>query len=161
MEETEYRRLNRRCIASMYTGYAILLIVAGAIATAVYTAVGDMDEPNRVRIPLIALYCVLLAYCIVAPPVFYRHYRYLLDGEKLDVRRGVIFIRHTFVPIERVMQVEVTHGPINRIWGLADVVVTTAGGTADIQYLDPEETERVANYLGQVVNRIMRARGSA
>ncbi len=161
MDEPEYRRLNRRCMASMYTGYAVLLIVTGAIVAAVYSAVGEIDGPERVRIPLAALYLILLAYCIVAPPVFYRHYRYLIDGEKLDVRRGVIFIRHTFVPIERVMQVEVTRGPINRIWGLADVVVTTAGGTADIQYLNPEEAERVANYLGQVVNRIMRARESA
>ncbi|WP_400236944.1 PH domain-containing protein [Methanomethylophilus alvi] len=97
----------------------------------------------------------------MAPPVFYRHYRYLLDGEKIDVVCGVIFIRHTFVPIERVMQVEVTHGPINRMWGLADVVVTTAGGVAQIQYLEPDEAERVANDLGQIVNKVLRARGRA
>ena len=136
MEGTEnYHRLNRRCMASMYTGYAVLLALVGIFVAAIYV--------------------------LVAPPVFYRHYRYLLDGEKIDVVCGVIFIRHTFVPIERVMQVEVTHGPINRMWGLADVVVTTAGGVAQIQYLEPDEAERVANDLGQIVNKVLRARGRA
>lgn len=162
MESTEnYHRLNRRCMASMYTGYAVLLALVGIFVAAIYVSVGETDFSREVRITLIVLFAILLIYCLVAPPVFYRHYRYLLDGEKIDVVCGVIFIRHTFVPIERVMQVEVTHGPINRMWGLADVVVTTAGGVAQIQYMEPDEAERVANDLGQIVNKVLRARGRA
>lgn len=76
----------------------------------------------------------------------------------MDIRRGIIVVRHTLVPIERVHQVEVVRGPISNMLGLADVVVTTAGGSVCIQYLELAEAERVAQELNKHVNRILKDR---
>ncbi|MFA6710689.1 MAG: PH domain-containing protein, partial [Candidatus Methanomethylophilaceae archaeon] len=59
------------------------------------------------------------------------------------------------VPIERVHQVEVTRGPINNMLGLANVTVTTAGGTADIRFLEISEAERIAEELNSLINKII------
>lgn len=122
----------------------------------------DLDEElaGYVRGSTAVLMTALIAYCIISPILYYRHYRYNIDSEKIDTVCGVIFIEHTFVPIERVMQVEIGRGPINRIWGLSNVTVTTAGGTATIRFLKPEESEMIAEDLGRIVNRILRTRDS-
>lgn len=157
----EYHRLSRKCILSQYVGYLILLIVL-AFVWAVVAALteGYAYQEMIVKIVLV-LYLVLCIYCIIAPPVFYRHYKYLIDGEKIDVVKGVLTISRTVVPLERIMQVNVTRGPINRMFGLADVDVTTAGGVASVQYLDPAEADRVADELSAIVDRILKERGQA
>lgn len=157
----EYRRLSKRCEASMYTGYAVLMAVMLAVYLPVYLFAGDFWCRHEILTLWQVLLIVLLAYCLLAPPVFYRHYRYILDGKQIDVTRGVFFLRRTVVPVERIMQVEVVRGPINRIWRLADVHITTAGGTATIQYLDPAEADRIAADLGAVVDRLLKERRGA
>ena len=92
------------------------------------------------------------------PIIFYKHYRYIVDSEKVDVRSGVFFIRRTVVPIERVHQVQVKTGPLSNRVGLADVVVTTAGGSAVIQYLDRQVADSIAEHLRDSINKIIRDR---
>ena len=101
---------------------------------------------------------ILAIYFIAAPQVFYRRYRYRIDDEKAEIRRGVIVISHTLVPIERIHQVQVAKGPINRMFGLANVNITTAGGTAVLEYLDIETAESVATKLNECVVGLLKDR---
>lgn len=158
---TEYRHLSKRCEASMYTGYAVLMTAMLVIYLTVYLFAGDFWGRRAILGYGLALLFALLAYCLVAPPIFYRHYRYCLDGKQIDITQGVLFLRRTVVPIERIMQVEVVRGPINRIWRLADMHITTAGGTAVLEYLEPAEADRIAADLGAVVDRLLKERRGA
>ncbi|MDD2626471.1 MAG: PH domain-containing protein [Methanomethylophilus sp.] len=157
----EYRRLDKRCMASRYVSYSIGLIFLVICYLAIYFMAGEFSHRHETMLFLLALLLIVIAYCILAPPVFYRHYKYFIDDEKLDVVRGVITITRTIVPIERIMQVQVTHGPINRLFGLANVDVTTAGGTATLEYLEPAEAEQIAARLAVVIDRILKERNSA
>ena len=102
------------------------------------------------------LFALAVVYLVAGPFVFYSRYRYMINDERTDVRRGILIIRRTMVPIERIHQVEVTRGPINNMFGLADVQITTAGGVANIEYLRLEEAEEIAKYLNEVINRIVK-----
>jgi len=51
--------------------------------------------------------------------------RLLDDG--LMVRRGVFWRSETFVPRTRIQHTEVNQGPLDRHWGMAKVMVFTAG----------------------------------
>lgn len=53
----------------------------------------------------------------------------ILNEEEIDVIEGFIFTKRNIVPIERLHKIAVMKGPIDRAFGLAKVVVTTAGGT--------------------------------
>lgn len=134
------------------------MIVASVLVIGINGLMVDDNLPTIFESSMYIILIIILIYCIISPPLYYKHYRYNLDSEKIDTISGVFFIKHTFVPIERVMQVEIVHGPINRIWGLSEVTVTTSGGTASIRFLRPEESEFIAEQLGRIVNRILRIR---
>lgn len=158
----EYKKLNPKSRFSMYLGNVAVLIVFAVIVFAIlHFAWGWMIEnitenETYLWISAGAVIALVAAYLLVEPMVFYNRYRYKINDERIDVRRGVIIIRRTMVPIERVHQVEVTRGPINNMFGLANVEVTTAGGVATIEYLDLEEAEQIAKRLNVLVNKIVK-----
>ncbi|PKL62773.1 MAG: hypothetical protein CVV31_04245 [Methanomicrobiales archaeon HGW-Methanomicrobiales-2] len=158
--EGGYRRLNRKCLLSIYFGHAIsYAFLLGAFVLVETYAQGFLGPGyDLVRYAFIAVLAIVLAYMIVSPPVFYARYRYQITEDRIDVRSGVLVLRHNLVPIERVHQVEVSRGPVNSMLGLADVTITTAGGVATLSYLDIEEAERVADMLDGLVGRMLKER---
>lgn len=55
-----------------------------------------------------------------------RHQRWTLDGAGLSLRQGRLWWRETRVPTSRVQHVDIKHGPLERRFGLATLVVHTA-----------------------------------
>lgn len=55
-----------------------------------------------------------------------RHQRWTLDGAGLWLRQGRLWWRETHVPNSRVQHVDIKHGPLERRFGLATLVVHTA-----------------------------------
>ena len=157
MTELEYKMLVPASKKSMYLGNAILIVALAAMAAAAYYFLKD-------NMPVIAgiLACVgvCVVYLLVRPILYYRFYRYAITDDRIDVRQGVIIRTHTVVPIERLHQVEVVRGPINSIFGLSNVKVTTAGGVADIKFLEQAVAESIVDELNTVINRIIRDRNA-
>lgn len=159
-EGIEYKSLNPKCKKGLYMKYLIeYAILAGALFAVWFFAKNELGNYYLAyEVASISALVVSLIYIIIAPQIFFRHYRYAITAERIDVCRGIIIIRRTMVPIERIHQVEVVRGPINNMLGLANVQVTTAGGTADIQFLDISEAERIALELNTLVNSIIKGR---
>ena len=74
---------------------------------------------------LIALIGLLAV--IVAPQRVYRRLGYAIDDRLLRVVRGWLFHVDTVVPFVRVQHIDVTRGPIDKLFGTASLVVHTAG----------------------------------
>ena len=55
-------------------------------------------------------------------------YRYSINEECIDIREGYLFVKRNIVPIERLHKLEISKGPIDQIFHVAKVTVTTAGG---------------------------------
>ena len=53
---------------------------------------------------------------------------YVLTDRSLRIRRGILDVHETTISFENVQNVEVRQGPLQRYFGIADVLVTTAGG---------------------------------
>lgn len=53
---------------------------------------------------------------------------YVLTNRSLRIRRGVMVIREMTITFENVQNVSVSQGPLERYFGIANVVVETAGG---------------------------------
>ena len=56
---------------------------------------------------------------------------YVMTGRSLRIRRGIWVIHETTITFENVQNVEVHQGPLQRWFGIADVLVTTAGGGSE------------------------------
>ena len=153
---TDFTMLNPVSKKAMYTVNIVMfaLLAAAGILVTVY-----VPEPGRIY--LIVMWAIVgsaLVYLAAAPPIFYTHYRYRMDNDCIEVRSGVIFHSHVLVPVERVHQVEVNKGPVLRKFGLANVTVTTAGGTVTLQYLDEPVAEYIADNLNEKIIKLLKAR---
>ena len=81
-----------------------------------------------------------------------RAWRYLERGEDLLVARGVLVRRLSVVPYGRMQFVEVTAGPIERLFQLATVKLHTAAAASDarIPGLETEEAGRLRDRLTEL-----------
>jgi uncharacterized protein len=72
----------------------------------------------------------------VAPAVRARTWRYEIGEHELYLQSGWLRITRHVVPLLRIQNVDTLQGPIDNLFGLASVSVSTAGGTATIPHLD-------------------------
>ena len=157
-DEEGYNFLNPKSKSVMYIKYSILIAMMVAAAAVLFIFRKEAEISDIAAYVIIAAVVMISIILLAMPIIFYRHYRYIVDSEKVDVRSGVFFIRRTVVPIERVHQVQVKTGPLSNHFGLADVIITTAGGSAAIQYLDRQVADSIAELLNDTINKIIRDR---
>ena len=85
-----------------------------------------------------------LSAIIVAPDRIYRRLGYAIDGRLLRTVRGWLFHTDTVVPFVRVQHIDVTRGPIDKMFGTASLVVHTAGPHNSVVVLPGLSPERAA-----------------
>lgn len=112
-------------LGELYGGVKVAVMAAGAVVAVLWSA--------------------------AFPPVRFRRYKYLIDSDRIEIIRGVLFVSRTVVPINRIHQINVSRGPIDTAFGVAKVSVITAGSTAVLRFLDEDEANRVALYLNERV----------
>lgn len=96
-----------------------------------------------VALPLVAF---LLAFSSVtyAPSRIYRRLGYALDERLVRIVRGWLFHTDTIVPFVRVQHIDVTSGPLDKMFGLANLVVHTAGTHNSVVTLPGLRPDRAA-----------------
>ena len=156
--EDGFRTLDPVSKKAMYVGNALTLAIYAvfAVVSLHFSAGTQWFLPSAVLVASLA--AILALYLLLSPPVFYRHYRYRMDDDCIEVRSGVIIRSHVLVPVERVHQVDVRKGPILRAFGLASVTVTTAGGSVSLQFLEEAVAEDLAAHLNEKVMSMLKAR---
>ena len=92
----------------------------------------------------VAAVLAAVAVIAIAPQRIYRRLRYRLTGQVLQVLRGWLFHTDTVVPLVRVQHLDVTRGPLDKMFGTASLVVHTAGTHNSIVALPGLSPERAA-----------------
>jgi membrane protein YdbS with pleckstrin-like domain len=82
----------------------------------------------------------------------YGSWGYAEREDDLLVRRGVMFARLSVVPYGRMQFIDVTAGPLERVFGLATVRLHTAAAATDarIPGLEREEAGRLRDRLAEL-----------
>ena len=83
-----------------------------------------------------------------------RHRRtfWLLDADGFALLRGNLWRRETRVPASRVQHLDLKHGPLERRWHLATLVIHTAGSrmsAVSVSGLDEGDAERLRDRLAR------------
>lgn len=119
---------------SLDSAYATVLRIRASLASAVALAGGlalDMGPLRETMLPPYALPGLLLvaaAYAVlIMPGRRYRAWGYAEGEDELAIRRGVWTRLRTIVPFGRVQHIDVAQGPIERRFGLATLILHTAG----------------------------------
>jgi uncharacterized protein len=82
----------------------------------------------------------------------YHAWGYAERGDDLLVRRGLLVRRLSVVPYGRMQLIEVTAGPVDRLFGLATVQLHTASASTDarIPGLTAAEAQRLRDRLAKL-----------
>ena len=134
--EPAYRNVLRARAAIFWLPLFIGSIVADRLLLA--------DWPIAGLLPvLVAL--VALGGVTIAPQRVYRRLGYAIDDRLLRVVHGWLFHTDTIVPFVRVQHIDVTRGPIDKLFGTASLVVHTAGTHNSIVVLPGLAPDRAAD----------------
>lgn len=153
-----YEKLNKKAITCMFVNAIILFIVSGLFLTIPWIAANvylKNDLKTVIHVAIISILILDLLNLIFSPKIRYSRYRYLINNEKIDIIEGFIFIQRNIVPIKRIQKISIKQGPIDKIFKLAKVEVTTAGGDVTIRFLEEYKAEEIAESLKKEINIIV------
>lgn len=126
------RRLDAAYVsAARLSGWILtgVLTVAGLVGFLVLAAASDRGWLllGGAAAALLALLAVSAATAHAWPALEYRRTSWRVDDEGIEIRRGVVWRHVVSVPRARIQHTDVAQGPIQRRFGLATLVVHTAG----------------------------------
>lgn len=127
-----------------------MIAVIGAAVVVLLPRFTDWSVPWWVVVALVAANGVVSLWWA---SVEFERWRWRLDDELLEVRRGVVVRRTSLVPRNRIQNVTTTVGPLQRRFGVVTVTVHTAGTRTPnvaIEDLDAGHAERIRRQLGLV-----------
>lgn len=142
--EPAYRNVLRGRFALLWVPLAIAALVLDQAIndTAFY------GLPSTL-VPLLGLITI-----VVAPKRIYRRLGYRLTESLLQVVRGWMFHTDTIVPFVRVQHIDVTRGPVDKLFGTATLVVHTAGthnSIVTVPGLAPQTAEDIRDVIREHV----------
>ncbi|MFB6142034.1 MAG: PH domain-containing protein [Halorientalis sp.] len=123
----------------------LAVLVVGAVLAAVVHFLLELTPLLGVA-GAVLLVPVVVAYVVA----LYRSWGYDLEADALVLERGVLTEVDTAVPYVRIQHVDTRRGPLDRLLGLGQVVVYTAGSRgADVTIpgLAPDDARELRNRL--------------
>ena len=127
-----------------------LLAGAPAVLLSVLVAwvqtVRGLPAPAAV-VPVGVVLVLVAGWVLVLPELRWRHWRYEVGEDEVDLQHGMLTITRTLIPMARVQHVDTGRGPIERRLGLATVVLYTAAGPSKIPGLAGEVADRLRDHI--------------
>ena len=113
-----------------------------------------LQETEFAGFPTIAVFVIAAAGVLTAPQRIYSRLHYRLTEKLLQVVRGWLFHVDTVVPLVRVQHIDVTRGPLEKLFGVATLVVHTAGthnSIVTLPGLAPERASQIRDIIREHV----------
>jgi uncharacterized protein len=85
------------------------------------------------------------------PKLRWSRWSYEVTDKGIQMRRGIFWVKHTEVPINRIQHVDTAQGPIYRYYQLAVVRLSNAATSHEIPALSVEVSEHVKNQITEMV----------
>lgn len=124
------------------TAAMLLIVLAAALVLSLVLAQWWVWIPGGIIL-------VILAWTLVITPRQARAYGYQLRADDLVLRRGILWQRMVAVPYGRMQLVDITHGPLDRGFGIAQLKLVTAAASTGVTIpgMTQEAAERLRDTL--------------
>jgi hypothetical protein len=145
--DPEWQRLSPAVLVVWRSGALAVVLVIGLVAVAAAAVAGGLAAlATTLAVALLAT----LAWHLAGRR--YQAWGYAEREADLLLRRGVLVHRLTVVPYGRMQFVDVTQGPLDRLFGLSRVVLHTAAAATDavIPGLATDEATRLRDRLAEL-----------
>lgn len=106
----------------------VVFAATGIARSMIWPAIaGGVGVGGRLDAALPIFLAVLAIPALIGAAVKYARYRWHLTAEELVLESGLLNRRNRVIPFARVQNVEVRQGPVQRVFGVAELRVETAG----------------------------------
>ncbi|MEV8418600.1 PH domain-containing protein [Streptomyces niveus] len=143
-------RLNEKAVTWWRAQWLLLTLVP----VAVLAVLGALIAPARtwLLVPAAALAVLGLACTVVMPLVWFRIHRWEVTDEAVYTRTGYVWQEWRIAPMSRIQTVDTVRGPLEQVFKLSTVVVTTASskGAIRIEGLGHELAAELAERLTHI-----------
>jgi hypothetical protein len=143
-----FRPLDPRVRRLWWILSAALVLVLVAVAW----GVGMLFDGRWRALPALIVLMIGGPLAAVIPWVRYRRWRFALRANDLWIHRGVLWLNTSVIPYARLQFVDTTQGPLDRRFGLAQLIVHTAapGTSGRLPGLSLEDAETLRENLAAV-----------
>ena len=146
-----HKRISERALTVWrITGFIItffLLFFLGGVMTIIVL----FDWPAWIGIVAIIFFLLTASIVIfLVPHLRWKHWRYEVREQEIEIQRGIFVIKSTLVPMVRVQHVDTEQGPLLRKYNLATVTISTAATVHGIPALDVEEAEEMRHAISRL-----------
>ncbi|MDQ3707837.1 MAG: PH domain-containing protein [Actinomycetota bacterium] len=129
---------------------AALGAIPVVIAAVLIDAFTGVPLPAGLLPSVVTVAAVAIAWGL--PVLRFNRWRYALRADDLWLRRGVLWTTTSVIPYARLQFVDTKQGPLDRLFGLAQLVVYTAavGTSGHLPGLSADDAERLREQLTDV-----------
>lgn len=127
VEPDQWHQISRKyLIVQLISSLVVLALVVGVVLVLVLVA-----QQFWALIPG-GVVTVILLWMLVILPRQVRAYGYQLRPDDLVFRKGILWQRVVAVPYGRMQLIDITHGPLDRGFGIAQLKFVTAAATTGV-----------------------------
>jgi putative membrane protein len=104
---------------------------------------------SGVGLVVVAWFLITLGYQLV----YYQRFEYELTEDTLDISSGVVSRRNREIPVRRVQNVDISRNVVQRLVGIAQIDLETAGGSsteASLKYVSFDEAKRLQSEIARL-----------
>jgi membrane protein YdbS with pleckstrin-like domain len=150
----EFKKLEKNAIGCMYLATLVATLIGMGILTGICIYFELFDKKI-----ILNIYVVIAALSVInaaISPIFrYHRYRYSINDTSIETIEGYIFVNHHIIPIERIQNVSISEGPIDRMFSVAEVGIVTGGDDMKISNISKSIAEEMCEILKNKVNDIV------
>ena len=116
-----------------YLQCQLWIVILVVLAATLLVSLGLVIAAENAWLLIGTILISIAIFCVAAIGYLAIHLRYdttwyVFSDRSMRLRRGIWIIRESTITFENVQNVKVTQGPLQRYFGIANVVVETAGG---------------------------------
>ncbi len=112
-------------------GFLVILLISTILGITLYFGV----ELTRTDSLVAAFGFAAAAIAVLATWVvlFYERYRFMIQEDGIEIKRGILWKKDITIPYDRVQNVDIDRGPIEQLIGVYDLNIFTAGTSSETQ----------------------------
>lgn len=151
----EFQSLDPRVVKLWRMNFLIGFGIVILATLAAVISIGYAAPAARIWLAIgwVAQTAVCLWFSFWFPPRYYRSWRWRIDAKVLELRHGRLIERTRLIPLARLQHVDLERGPLERMHGLASLVIHTAGthaASTTIPGLEAEAAARLRDHLVEI-----------
>lgn len=152
------QQVDRRAVG-LWSVHAAL---GAAVGVGAVVAVATLVEPSPAWFVAItsAALAAGLAYVVAMPRIRYRVHRWEVTAEAVYTKAGWLTHEWRIAPLSRVQTVDARRGPLQQLFGLSSVRITTASAAGDVT-IDGLDHELAADLVETLTARTQATPGDA